>query len=157
MLFCFTAFFLCLSQRFFQHTRINNISAQQRVDLSAINEKKKKTTEDPDSAHKYYELQQSVWEGTIISMHMCIQTQSPTHASSLVTLLLLCPPLFALNSCYSIQPTPRFTTAIQMDCNRSQKMFLIQNQHVSLRKQSSILSAIRPKKIIYELNNNMEN
>lgn len=130
MLYCFTAFFLCLSQPFFQHTRINNVSAQQRVDFSAINEKKKETTEDPDSAHKYYEFQQSVWESTIISTHVCIQIQSPTHASTLVTLSLVCPPLFPLNSCYSIQPTPRFNTAIQVGCNRSQKMLLIQNQHI---------------------------
>lgn len=130
MLYCFTAFCLCLSQPFFQHTRINNVSAQQRVDLSAINEKKKKTTEDPDSAHKYYEFQKSVWEGTIIFMHVCIQIQSPTHSSTLVTLSLLCPPLFPLNPCYIFQPTQRFNTAIQVDCNRSQKTLLIQNQHI---------------------------
>lgn len=130
MLCCFTAFCLCLSQPFFQHTRINNVSGQQRVDLSAINEKKKKTIEDPDSARKNCEFQQSVWEGTIISMHVCIQIQSPTHASTLVTLALLCPPLFPLNSCYSFWPTQRFNIAIQVDCNRSQKTFLIQNQHI---------------------------
>lgn len=130
MLYCFTAFCLCLSQPFFQHTRKNNVSDQQRVDLSPINEKKKKTTEDSDSAHKYYEFQQSVWEGTIISMHVCIQIHSPTHASTLVTLSLLCPPLFPLNSCYSFQPIQRFNIPIQVDCNRSQKMLLIQNQHI---------------------------
>lgn len=155
---------LSLSQPFYQQARISNISAQQRVDLSAINAKKKKTTEDPGSTSKCYKFQLSVWEGTKIFVHVCIQIPSPTHAacSGSTVSFVSSPPLLPLISHYSFRSSQRFNAAIQVLCNRSQKTLPGQNQQ-TLALCSFVLPIfirckiqIKIQIIICALNDNME-